>query len=390
MLEENRRRLVIESASQYFDNLKINHVAKPYFPPFSLFVQFDLLVPILANISEFPPSQFVLPLEVETSVNEEISRLIRNRLEQLLRVVVVAYSELSESRQETKAGIRIKEEVDARVSPATFTPVDELPFTLPPLPAWIPLSNTEPILASDQQLQAFLDTSPLARGFQCRGCLKSLVSTADVFEHFSGTIGCPRKDYEVDGSLIGGIDPFWDQFSVIESLNDAKFSPLQINKQHLSVLLSLEQTAESLLLEFRNEVEQHRPLLRWEPPPVECYVSKFRCNCGSESESWCFKVGSGALTVSEAVSFLPFFVFLLEAKFVASSTAVQALGTTHCRRATWLGNPRRTGHCHRRRILEGMSRGTFKRETQRKRCKMLQLDHNIGIPSHVFCIFNRE
>ncbi|GAA6059383.1 hypothetical protein JCM10212_003281 [Sporobolomyces blumeae] len=64
--------------------------------------------------------------------------------------------------------------------------------TVPPvllrLPPWIPRKEDDPIVATDEQLAAFLDTSPLAQ-FECTVCHK-LFDTEGIFDHVSTRWTC--------------------------------------------------------------------------------------------------------------------------------------------------------------------------------------------------------
>lgn len=294
-MDNNRRRRILDNAEKHYKTFRLVQLRVAEFPPVTVYLGLDNLAPILEDISTFPTNQLQISDAVDSALCQEILELVRNRREQVARLLANAYSELARDEERRNLDIRVEEEEENQeASPTTI--IDQLPLTLPPLPPWLPLSNNEPILATDEQLTTFLDTSPLARRFECRECQKSFTSTVDLYWHFAQSEKCPWSRPDTDdstdlddfsdlddlsdidnssdsGELINSstrgvgnddsddasddgsdndlddeddveveeITPFWDQLADIQPLDDPETSPIRVDTKALSVLLRLEQ-----------------------------------------------------------------------------------------------------------------------------------------------------
>ncbi|GAA5898979.1 F-box protein [Sporobolomyces salmoneus] len=237
VLEENRRRRLRSTLKTQYENFVKKHSDREYFPPSNLYIRLPILEPVLNDASHNPSSSSTLPPDIAASARQQISKLVRDRREKLLRAIVTAYTRLVEDRNRDN---ETKEEEKAKSK--NYSPLDELPLNLPRLPPWIPRINDKPILASDEQLATFLESSPLAL-VECSECRRAF-SVRDLFEHFTSSCinstsrfpllflaSRPVKNEE-DWLRIGDSDEAGKQFA-------------RIDKEVLQRSLKLQQVIES-------------------------------------------------------------------------------------------------------------------------------------------------
>ncbi|GAA6019177.1 hypothetical protein JCM11491_001404 [Sporobolomyces phaffii] len=167
VLEENRRERIRVALRKHLAAIRVSHPDKAYLPPPIIYCEFDSFASILDDVSRDPPANLIIPASTKAAAAEELRELVRDCRERLVRTIVSVYHQLA--REKEDAG----EVVDGDGDALDATPkvgkkfcLDTLPFTLPPLPDRAPTSAGAPLGATDAQLVAFLETSPL-RYVQC-------------------------------------------------------------------------------------------------------------------------------------------------------------------------------------------------------------------------------
>lgn len=244
--------------------MRQDHIDKEYFPSSKIFFQLPSISPLLDDISKNPPRarDMVLPDDVKISALEDTLKLIRSRREELLRAIVTSYMSLRADLEKKEKKVKAKEKEkekdkgkkkkETKFIPTEYHRIADLPLTLPRLPPWIPRTKEEPILASDEQLTAFLETSPLAQ-FECVKCHK-LLDTKSLFKHCSTLYGC--QYYENVEDVVGGGDGKREvkvsEWMRVEGISKKQNRPLvRINKDVLGLALKLRQLIESTPLVVR-------------------------------------------------------------------------------------------------------------------------------------------
>jgi hypothetical protein len=198
---------------------------------------------------------------------------------------------VKEQKRDEKFDIKL----DVLFEDDAFTPIDELPFTLPRLPPWIPRNKDDPILASDEQLTTFLDTSPLAQSFECSKC-RQLFGAKKLFDHFYQYGKCVKRP--LGGVSFMGSGRFWEEASGA----DVETPPVRIDKEVLSVSLALHQAIEDTPLELDYESIDELPDLHmeFELPVSRWYAAGFACDCPNYEAR--FGLRGPPATVSQIVS----------------------------------------------------------------------------------------
>ncbi|GAA5898621.1 F-box protein [Sporobolomyces salmoneus] len=277
LLEEGRRnRLRSMIKKQYGDSIK-DRSDRDYLPPPHVFVQVQSLESIVNDASRNPPDSFLLSPAAESAARQDGAKLVRDRREKFLRTIVSAYMQLAEESKEKEEEEKEKEKEKAHSSPSQFCPIDKLPLELPRLPPWIPRSNDEPILASDEQLTTFLETSPLALLVECSKCQKAF-TVRGLFKHFSWSgihsiwsdAGPPSEQKAEDWMRVGELDQEEKQFA-------------RIDKNLLSLSLKLQQLVESTPLVVDGSrrlpsLESGESLGEEKP---DCFDVSLVCTCNS-------------------------------------------------------------------------------------------------------------
>jgi len=251
ILEAKRRDRCRSLLEDEYECTLESYADKKYFPPSEVYLNLPMLQPILNDVSRNPSESNVLPEPIKSAVSLEVSKLIRGRREALLRSIVIAYQALTEDgkapegikgalgrRKLARKKEERKQEEDLSEEDDSFTSISTLPLTLPRLPPWIPRSQDDPILASDEQLVSFLENSPLAK-FECGDGCRQLFSLSDLLSHFSSAWDCGSKYSFKD---IG----IQNQWITIEGIDDAEIIRVKINKDVLSLSLKLQQLVESI------------------------------------------------------------------------------------------------------------------------------------------------
>jgi hypothetical protein len=242
----DHRRFILQDKYRFTIN---HHAEKDYFPPTSIYLELPILQPLLDDVSRNPDESDILSESVKSIITQQISKLIRDRREHLLRSIVLAYLDLSQqekNHQENKNKVgkakllggkgKKKEEADVK-DYSVLTSIVKLPFTLPRLPPWIPRSQDDPILASDEQLVSFLENSPLAN-FECTSC-RGLFSLPSLLSHQRSRRDCDNM-YEWISNEVQ------HEWITIEGLDDVEKPKIRIDKDVLSLSLKLQQLAESI------------------------------------------------------------------------------------------------------------------------------------------------
>jgi len=252
VLDHERRKNLASGVENVYSTLRQDHPDKDYFPLHHIFFQLPSISPILEDISKNPPKarDMVLPDDVKASALEDILKLIRSRREELLRAIVSSYMglradlEKKERKLKEKGKDSGKKKKEKQFIPTEYHRISDLPLTLPRLPPWIPRSKDSPILASDEQLAAFLETSPLAQ-FECVKCSK-LLDTKSLFKHLSSSYNC---QYYNSGGLEDGserkIEVKISEWMRVEGKKKVERPLVRINKEVLGLVLKLQQLVES-------------------------------------------------------------------------------------------------------------------------------------------------
>lgn len=275
--------------SQY-EQLVKSHPEKAYLPPSAIYVQLPALSPTLASVSRNPPATFIVPAAVKTAALEEALQLLRSRREALVRAIVVAHAELAADlkvagkkkkkeakkakEQQKKLGTTLADTMKkAKYTPTEFTKIEDLPLTLPRLPPWIPRNAEDPIVASDEQLASFLETSPLAK-FECSNCNK-LCTTKVLFQHLSSSSGC---QFSPEGWGTVAVEK--SEWIAIKGRDQVQRALARIDKDVLALSLKLQQVIEATPL----VLPEHRKLddlgAEYNPPAeVGKFTVKLHCVC---------------------------------------------------------------------------------------------------------------
>ncbi|GAA5993305.1 hypothetical protein JCM5350_005088 [Sporobolomyces pararoseus] len=189
LLEENRRERTREALKKHYNDLRQTLPGGYTLPPASIYLGLPVLQPFINDVSvNHTESSLAPPDEIKAVALEEMSRLARDRLEKCLRSLVVAHKDLAKEEKERKPKRLGTTSTEEEYCPTTYTRVGDLPLTLHRLPPWIPRNESQPILASDEQIQIFLENSPLAR-FECIRCRK-LYDGPLFFRHFDSWGQC--------------------------------------------------------------------------------------------------------------------------------------------------------------------------------------------------------
>ncbi|GAA5898967.1 F-box protein [Sporobolomyces salmoneus] len=234
VLEDNRRKRVRSILQKQYEKFVKKHSDREYFPPSNLYIRLPILEPVLSDASQNPSSSFTLPPDIAASARQQISTLVRDRREKLLRTIVPAYLDLAEDLKEDGK----KHGEESVPSTSKFCPVDKLPLKLPRLPLWIPRTDDRPILASDEQLTAFLESSTLF--IECSECRRAF-SVQKLFKHFASS--CNNSSMFL--LLFRPVENVQDWMRVGESDQEGKKPFARIDKDVLSLSLKLQQLIES-------------------------------------------------------------------------------------------------------------------------------------------------
>ncbi|GAA5950337.1 hypothetical protein JCM3765_004512 [Sporobolomyces pararoseus] len=243
--EDKRRERIKSILDDQYSRFVKSHSEKEYFPPATIYLKLPQLESVLDDVSQYPRRSLTLPSPIKAAVSEEISKLIRACREKLLRSIVSAYLELAQELAKKQKNVQQEqeeeeEEEEAIFWPAEFTSIDQLPLTLPRLPPWIPRKDTQPILAGDEQLVSFLESSPLAH-FECIECRK-LFNTRDLLAHVTSRRGCSYFfDYFQNR----------DQWVTIAGVDEVDTPQIKMDKNVLSLSLKLRQVVKSTPLQVQ-------------------------------------------------------------------------------------------------------------------------------------------
>lgn len=159
------------------------------FPPARIAEQLPVIKAALDDVSTFvePDTLFSDNL---AALEAGLQTLVRARREGMIRAIAKAYGELRDAIQREKNG----ERVNSFVQGLAFSSI-----TLPRLPPWIPRRDSDPIIATDEQLKVFLETSHLAN-FECSKCNR-LFDGSTIYGHIDASYGCFMVGYGCERSL---------------------------------------------------------------------------------------------------------------------------------------------------------------------------------------------
>jgi hypothetical protein len=179
----------------------------------------------------------------------------------MVRAIATAHSSLR-SAQTDKAGKKV---------PSNIKGLDYTSVTLPRLPPWIPRDSTAPIVASDEQLATFLESSPLAH-FECTDC-KGGFNGSRIFSHFGQSYGC-------HSALVHGQQPQLDAWARIDAPPPGK-NTMKCDRDVLLVALKLNQLVDDTPLDYHEEeIEEVAATLskEWQAPGKK-YSVMLKCDC---------------------------------------------------------------------------------------------------------------
>ncbi|GAA5895803.1 F-box protein [Sporobolomyces salmoneus] len=250
VLEDNRRSRLRSILRNRYENFVRDHAERDYLPPSNVYLQLSILEPTLSDTSQNPSNSF------------------------LLRSIVAADTDLADELDKKKKKKQSKGK-EKGFSPSTnYCPIDKLPLQLPRLPPWLPRSNDEPILASDEQLLTFLESSSLAFRIECSKCQKAF-SVRELFKHFSSPRSHPI--FSESGERIE--EKATDWLRIGES-DDEEKPFARFDKNVLSLSLKLQQLVESTPL----IVDESKQLPSLGDEDSDWYVVLLRCACQSVFE----------------------------------------------------------------------------------------------------------
>ncbi|GAA5898982.1 uncharacterized protein JCM6883_003499 [Sporobolomyces salmoneus] len=239
---------------EYRQDKTFRHRNGSWWPGSVIFLQMRRIKDLLEEVAKDPPHKFKLEEEVKKEAMEELEQLVRKRREDALRAVVKAYLELKNKLEQSKENAREKKEEEDKADPSSeYTALDKLPLDLPRLPPWVPRNPDDPILADDEQLSTFLETSPLAR-FEC-DC-RQVYQASELFRHHAVPNMCSS------GTLVDARRETPERWMVIEGQGQGQGGgtnpPIPMvartNSDILSLYLKLEQLSDSTPLEITHEL----------------------------------------------------------------------------------------------------------------------------------------
>ncbi|GAA5969174.1 hypothetical protein JCM3765_005747 [Sporobolomyces pararoseus] len=259
LLEDARQQRIRVGVEDYYDVFRDrdwNQAA--YYPPISLYSQFESVVTLVRNASQCFHSPEPIPSEVQSAAQLELKSLVRNRFEQLVRALRMAYYDLEDEL--TRKGLeQIASEEEKQSIPqnfSSFTTINKVQLTLPPLPSWIPHDRTRQIndSVSNDEIRTFLETSPLAR-FECHDC-GNLLRADEMTRHLSIRWGCQygicdREAVDVIQMWTGDRQvgrEEWMSVRGIEETFGSERALVKVDKDILSLSLKLQQVRESTTL----------------------------------------------------------------------------------------------------------------------------------------------
>ncbi|GAA5950343.1 hypothetical protein JCM3765_004514 [Sporobolomyces pararoseus] len=280
VLEENRREQNREALEGHYTTLRRNLRGGDTLPPASIYLGLAVLQPIINDVSiNCTDYSLAPPEDIQAVAMEEMSRLARDRMERCLRALVVAHADLAKEEEERKQR-RFGTSTEEKTSPTTFTRIEDLPLTLHPLPSWIPRDEFQPILASDEQIYTFLETSPLAY-FECTRC-HELREGNSFFRHFDSRGKCI---YAHTSQEVVEEEKDWMGINVVGG-------PLRIDKDVLSLTLKLAHLVDITPLEIddKNKVPDLGPDYQIALPEENWYDVKIKSQAFSRHRD--FDIGN--------------------------------------------------------------------------------------------------
>ncbi|GAA6002685.1 hypothetical protein JCM10207_007626 [Rhodosporidiobolus poonsookiae] len=199
-----RRKLRRHGVGDALFQLRNGHPASASFPPEDVFFQ---LPPVKAVVEDL--SAYQKPSELFNDHRDEfvtaLEGLIRSRREALLRTLAKAYIALRTAQEQEAANGQTAP--PCAVKGLTWAAVD-----LPRLPPWIPRTDDQPFTATDEQIQTFFDSSPMA-WFSCEKC-GVLQKGAAIFSHVGQRWGC----YSATMDAITSTDPWCRMDDTLKSM----------------------------------------------------------------------------------------------------------------------------------------------------------------------------
>ncbi|GAA5888823.1 hypothetical protein JCM6882_002866 [Rhodosporidiobolus microsporus] len=261
LLDLRRRARKAEFSNGYY-MLKRTHSESKSFPAAEVFYGLPTIKGLLDNVGTYIPPADLWQQNLDAILND-FKVLLRARREAMVRSVVVAYSALRSAQNDEKAG----KHVASGVKGLHYTSV-----TLPRLPPWIPRDKDAPIVASDEQIATFLDTSPLAF-FECTEC-QAGYNGSTILGHLGQTYGCH--------SSVGSGQQV-ETWAIVNSPTGA--NSMKCDRNVMLIALKLRQLMDDTPLTYREEaVEEAAATLPKElQAPSKKYSVVLKCECETHS-----------------------------------------------------------------------------------------------------------
>ncbi|GAA5827243.1 hypothetical protein JCM11251_001186 [Rhodosporidiobolus azoricus] len=257
LFDIRRRHRKAAFTTEYY-NFKRDHSDNKSFPPANVFYQLPTIKALIDDVSVYIIPRTLWEQNLE-AIARDVKALLRERREAMVRAVAAAHSALQSAQVEEEAG----KHVECSVKGLRFTSI-----TLPRLPPFLPRNSTAPIVASDEQIATFLESSPLA-AFECAlcGCGGDGVS---ILAHCGETYGCHS------GGEGGQPIDSWARIDASEGHNSIK-----CDRDVLLVSLKLKQLISQTPLNYHEEeMEQVAKSLseEWQMPQKK-YAVTLKCDC---------------------------------------------------------------------------------------------------------------